>query len=94
MNEIKDNTRQGRYELSEAGETAYADYALDGRVLRINYVFAPPALRGKGTAGRLMQGIADTARARNLKIQPLCGYAATWLRRHDGFDGRNGAGGP
>jgi len=51
----------------------------------IDYVFSPPELRGAGTAGRLMQGVADEARTRNLKITPLCGYAAAWLKRHAAY---------
>jgi predicted GNAT family acetyltransferase len=29
-----------------------------------------------------MAGVVADARARGLKITPLCGYAAAWLRRH------------
>ena len=77
-----DNTSKSRFELEEQGHTTYADYRLDQGVLHIKYVFAPEELRGSGAAGRLMQGIADDARSRNLKIIPICGYAASWLRRH------------
>jgi predicted GNAT family acetyltransferase len=48
----------------------------------IRHVEAPPRLRGKGTAGRLMEGIMASARAEGLKVVPLCSYAAAWLRRH------------
>jgi predicted GNAT family acetyltransferase len=87
MTEITDNTAAGRYELIEAGQTAYADYRLENGRLVIDYVFSPPALRGAGTAGRLMEGVVADARARSLKITPLCGYAAAWIRRQsDGVD--------
>jgi predicted GNAT family acetyltransferase len=82
MTEVANNTAAGRYELVEADQLAYADYRLQGDVLIIDYVFSPPELRGTGTAGRLMQGLVNDVRARGLKITPLCGYAATWLRRH------------
>lgn len=82
---ITDNVQQSRFELVESGETAYADYKRDGDVLTIKYVFAPEVLRGTGAAGRLMAEIADHARHENLKIIPLCGYAASWLRRHPEF---------
>ena len=48
----------------------------------IDYVFAPPELRGTGAAGRLMEGVVADVRSRNLKITPLCGYAVAWLKRH------------
>ena len=82
MTEITDNTAAGRFELIEQGQTAYADYRRTPGRLVIDYVFSPPALRGAGAAGRLMQGVVEAARAENLKITPLCGYAAAWLKRH------------
>lgn len=82
MTQITDNTETGRFELIEQGQVAYADYRRSPGRLIIDYVFSPPALRGAGTAGRLMRGVADAARAENVKITPLCGYAAAWLKRH------------
>jgi len=84
MADITDNTAAGRFELIEQDLIAYADYRLSDDRMIIDYVFSPPELRGAGTAGRLMQGVADAARARALKITPLCGYAAAWLKRHPG----------
>ena len=34
------------------------------------------------TSDRLMHGVATAARDDGLKITPICGYAAAWLRRH------------
>ena len=82
MSSISDNAVRNRYELQEQGLTAYADYRRDGRRLYIDYVFAPAPLRGKGTSDRLMHGVAAAAREAGMKITPICGYAATWLRRH------------
>lgn len=82
MTAITDNAAEQRYELIEQGQTAYADYRLTGNRLFIDYVFSPPALRGAGTAGRLMAGLAADARERGLKVTPICGYAAAWLSRH------------
>ncbi len=79
---ITDNTDKSRFELLEQGHTSYADYKIDAGVLSIRYVFAPDELRGTGAAGRLMAGITDIARERGLKIMPICGYAASWLRKH------------
>ncbi len=71
----------GRFELSEQGLTAFADYRIDGDRLVILYVEAPPALRGKGAAGRLMEGVLAEARSRGLKVVPVCGYAAAYIAR-------------
>lgn len=85
MGELRINHDRSRYEMDEEGLTSYADYRLQGDRLFIDYVFAPPALRGKGASGRLMQALAADARRRGLRITPICGYAAAWLRRSHEF---------
>lgn len=79
---VVDNAQLGRFELTEQGLTAFADYMLRDGKLVVPHVEAPVALRGTGTAGRLMQGMLDIIRERGLKIVPLCPYAAVWIRRH------------
>lgn len=79
---VTNNTDESRYELVEDGHTAYADYRIHEGILSINYVFSPPELRGKGTAGRLMEGLMADVQAQKLKARPICGYAASWLQRH------------
>jgi uncharacterized protein len=81
-NPVVDNRAAGRFELTEQGQTAFADYSRRGGVLVIPHVESPMALRGQGTAGRLMAGIVAHARAEGARIAPLCPYAAAWLRRH------------
>lgn len=71
----------GRFERDEDGQIVFADYRRsDGRLI-VDHVEAPVALRGTGAAGRLMEEIAAHAREQGLRIIPLCGYAAHWLRR-------------
>lgn len=82
---VTDNSPLQRFELVEDGHIAFADYGIDGDIMRINYVESPVPLRGTGTAGRLMRGVMDTARQRGLKVIPICGYAAVWIRRHPEF---------
>ena len=82
MSTVTDNNAAGRYELIEQGQTAYADYRREGGRLYIDYVFSPVPLRGKGTSDRLMRGVQADAKAKGEEIVPICGYAATWLRRH------------
>ena len=76
------NSTLGRFELVEEGKLAFADYRRQGDVLVIPHVEADPALRGHGTAGRLMEGVLEYARGEGLKITPVCGYAAAYIRHH------------
>jgi predicted GNAT family acetyltransferase len=78
---LRNDTENRRYELNENGLTSWADYSLQNGRLYIHHVESPPALRGTGAAGRLMAAVAEDAKARDLKITPICGYAAAWLRR-------------
>jgi uncharacterized protein len=81
MTQVTDNASESRYELTENGETAYADYRRKDGKLMIDYVFSPPALRGQGTSGRLMTGLVADAEDRGETIVPICGYAAAWIKR-------------
>ncbi len=82
MRQVMDNAARSRFELEERGLVAFADYHLRGDNLVIPHVEAPPALRGTGTAGRLMTGVLDLIRERGLKVVPSCPYAAAFIQRH------------
>lgn len=82
MGEVVDNPALGRFELEEAAAVAFASYRREPGRLIIPYVEAPTSLRGTGAAGRLMGGVLAVARAENLKVAPICGYAAAYIRRH------------
>ena len=79
---VIDNAASSRFEMEENGELAFANYRRSGDVFTIPHVEAAMALRGKGAAGRLMDGIAAIARERHYKIRPTCSYAIAWFKRH------------
>ena len=79
---VIDNVGARRFELTEPGGVAFAEYRREGERLVIPHVEAAPALRGTGAAGRLMDGVLAVARAEGLKVTPLCSYAAAYIRRH------------
>lgn len=79
---VIDNTSKNRYELHEEGHTAFATYARQHKEVHILHVESPAALRGKGTAGRLMQGILNLANAAGDTLVPVCSYAVHWLNKH------------
>ena len=79
---VIDNTGANRFELDVDGQIAHADYRVIGDTLYIDYVEAPPALRGTGAASRLMEGVMSAAAEKGYAVEPVCGYAAAWMRRH------------
>ena len=82
MDSVIDHVARNRFELLEEGKLAFADYSLRGDVLILPHVEADPALRGKGAAGRLMEGVLASAKERGLKVRPICGYAVAYIQRH------------
>ncbi len=81
-NPVIDDRDHNRFELTENGFTAFAEYRRKGNVVVIPHVEAPEALRGTGAAGRLMEGVIAHARAEGFKIVPSCPYADAWFKRH------------
>lgn len=82
---MRDDRTTRRFELDVEGKVVFANYREAGERLLITHVEAPPSLRGTGAAARLMLEIATDARARGVKLTPLCSYAAAWFRRNKGF---------
>lgn len=87
MSELKvtDNAARRRFEMEVDGQVVFADYRRDGDRLTITHVEAPPALRGTGAASRFMHALMARARQDGVKVVPLCGYAASWMRAHRAY---------
>ena len=79
---VRDNAAESRFELAEGGEVAVAAYELAGDVVTFTHTVVPPALRGRGVAGRLVAGALAEVRARGLKIVPACSYVADYVAKH------------
>jgi predicted GNAT family acetyltransferase len=79
---VVDAPDRSRFEMKVGDLVCIADYRLRGDHLAITHVETPPELRGAGHAAALMDGVVEIARARKLKIAPLCSYAAAYMRRH------------
>lgn len=77
-----ENTARQRLELAEDGQTVFCNYRSEGDIVYLTHVEAPPALRGTGAAGRLMQEIIAWAQANCKQLVPVCSYAVHWLQRH------------
>lgn len=90
MTDLRDVRADHRFEQGFAdsegqARTVFADYAVAGQTRAILHVEADPALRGTGAAGRFMQALAEHARAEGLTLEPRCGYAVGWFKRHPEF---------
>ena len=80
---VIDHPDDQRYELHLDGErVGLADYSLSSDVMTIPHVETEPVHRGKNFAARLMAGVLDDVRSRNLTVRPLCSYADAYMRRN------------
>lgn len=80
------NASASRYEYHVGDAIAFAKVRREGRKVFIDYVEAPPELRGTGAAGKLMHHVMDTLRAEGVQeVVPICGYAASWIAKNGGI---------
>lgn len=83
--EVTFNKATNRYEMPFGNLVVYADVRKDKSTLSIEYVFAPQELRGTGAAGEFMRNLMEVVRTEGLKVVPICGYAASWLKQHNEY---------
>ena len=80
--EVIRNEDERRFESWIDGTLAKLDYIQDGKNFVITHVGVHPDLRGQGIAGRIVQVSLEYARENNLRVVPMCSYAAAYIRRH------------
>ena len=76
-----------RYELlaggERAGELVYRDRGDD--VIALLHTEVEPKLQHRGLGSALVGGALDDARARGLRIVPLCPFVDAYVRRHPAY---------
>jgi predicted GNAT family acetyltransferase len=85
MTALRDNTSLSRYELDVEGTIAFASYRRHGDVLSITHTEVPPSLRERGIGSRVVEAVMQEARAKGLKVRPLCGFARRVIAQHPEF---------
>lgn len=87
---VCDNTALSRFEMDADGEIAFARYRREGRIVIINHVETPSALRGRGIASRLMSGVLEAIRRNDEKVVAACSFARAYLAEHPEYDDLRG----
>ena len=65
------------------GEVAFVSFPQAGEhTVRIVSTVVDPSLRGQGTAGVLLETLAEELRATKRKAVPVCSYAVKWFKEH------------
>jgi uncharacterized protein len=82
---LRDNTALSRFELDAGSATAVLDYKLANGTITLTHTETPPQARGRGLASQLVHGVLENARARRLKVVPVCWFVRAYLAKHPEF---------
>ena len=86
MTEIAHDQASHRFSTEVDGQTGYIEYERAGQVMILAHTIVPPAIGGRGIAGRLVQAAVEHARGEGMKVDPRCSYADAWMRKHPEFE--------
>lgn len=79
---ISHDSQAHRFVTTADGVEAHLDYELAASTMTITHTIVPPAIGGRGIAGRLVAAAFDTARVQGWKVRAQCSYAASWAQKH------------
>lgn len=83
---VADAPERERYEIVVDGALAgFAEYRLKPDRITFVHTEIDDAYAGKGLAGVLVRSALDDARARGLRVVPLCPYVKAWIERHPDY---------
>ena len=80
--QVTHNPSEHRFETWIDGYLSKLDYIQDGSNFVITHVGVHPELRGQGIAGRIVQVSLEYAKEHDLRVVPMCSYAAAYIRKH------------
>jgi uncharacterized protein len=83
---VRDNPDAARYELTADGERAgFVTYRLSPGVIAFLHAEVAPARERQGLGSRLVRGALDDARARGLRVRPMCPFVAWFIETHQAY---------
>jgi len=74
-----------KFTLLAEGQTAVAEYEMDGTNMIFTHTWVPDELRGRGIAAKLIQTALEFARDEKKIVIPQCSYVEVFLKRHPEF---------
>ena len=80
--EVIHNPTESRFEIRLDGQLAKLDYMEDGDSIVMTHVGVPIEFRGHGIAAIITKAGLDYAKAKSLRVIPMCSYVAAYLRRN------------
>lgn len=84
--QIRHRPEAQRFECVVDGLVSVCDYRLVDGVMLMTHTEVPAALAGRGIAAALVREALAHAAREGLKVQPLCSYVSSYMRRHPETD--------
>jgi len=80
---ITDNREKHRFEADlGGGDIAIAEYAVEAGTITFTHTEVPQKHEGKGIGSALIRHALADARARGLKVIPVCPFFAAYMKKH------------
>jgi uncharacterized protein len=80
---VRDNPEHRRYEAYVGEELAgFSQYRVQPGVITFTHTKVDPDFEGRGVGSQLVRTELDEARARGLKVVPMCPFVRAYIARH------------
>ena len=80
--EVINNLAEKRFELWIDGQLSKLDYTIDDDTIMMTHVGVPNEFRGQGLAGVITKVALEYAKAKSLRVIPVCPYVLAYIRRN------------
>jgi predicted GNAT family acetyltransferase len=82
---VSNNEAARQYEVRIGDDVAFLRYQLEpGRIVLV-HTEVPQSLSGRGIGGRLARFALDDARARELRVVPVCPFVRAYIERNPAY---------
>lgn len=83
----KEDDGKGMFYIEKDGDIiAELTYTLqDNKIMTLDHTETNPKFEGEGLASSLVKHSVDYAREKDIRIDPLCRYAAAQFERHEDY---------
>jgi len=79
---IQHNPAACRFECIVDGHLCVVEYRLSGDIVHFTHTLVPGPVEGRGVAAQLVHTALDWAGAQHYRVDPICSYVRTYMKRH------------
>ena len=79
---VENNEKAQQFQVRVEGHLALIQYAYSNGSIIFVHTEVPPALEGRGIAGKLARTALEYAREHKLSVVPRCPFVAAYIRKH------------